>query len=329
MKRFGASHTSFSLADKPSLGAPSKVYEAGRKKLFSLLTEFTYAKVLDVQQIPQPDGSVFYHGKCFLVRSSHKNISEVYFDKNGRIRGQNIHIGPCELVDAPLGKNHSLSHPSPGDILIGSLVPNFKQGKKQSHILKGWSMNAKVVLELLRLVEHGTRKPEIDSKQLLRQNISTIGKPSSFNDDFWMLARVILWGNLKPLVYLHSTQGGKVKSSITEESLSLSKKADEFVYIVSRSLEDDDILSDFSLFFVVEEQVVAPYIPPTDPPSGRRVWPPEPAAAYAAAVDGFNWKQSVIPVAESITPPYVPSSPCYAPSSPIVPTSPKMSDDEI
>jgi hypothetical protein len=145
-------------------------------------------------------------------------------------------------------------------------------------------------------------------------------------DDFWMLARMILWGNLRPLIVLHSLQTGtkcKEDPSAAEIAacgeLKLSCSSYEFISGLAFKLEDSDLLTDFASSFVMPAFQSYGYgiqRPPTPPYASSN------APAYAPSSPAY------VPSSPSYapsSPAYAPSSPAYAPSSPVYrPSSPSI-----
>lgn len=218
-----------------------------------------------------------------------RTISErTFYDKGGRLRyNSTFDIGPCKLIDAAWGRDHVSANPQIGDILIGVIEPNEKAGKgRPPKVLRSWSRHGKIILELSRIVEFGTAMQELDTRQLLRQTEcdmiqqtaaaqamraymggggggaggggggggSSSSNPNEANstDDFWMLVRLILWGNLRPFTVLHFLQTRtkcKEEPSVIEiaaaSNIKISCSAYDFISGLAFKLEDPDIFNDF------------------------------------------------------------------------------------
>lgn len=329
MNRRGASTASKRIrSDEISA---SKTFPNARKKLDEILKCYSFCKVTEIVHVPSKDGRPsFYHGICTTIKNSrfNTNCEKVFFDKGGRLRyNSNLEIGPCKLLDAAWGREHSTSLPQIGDIIVGVLEDNLKQSNKLSKVMRGWSRNGKILLELSRIVEFGTSMHEYEIDKLLTQNeckmqsIMPDGSKNTSNDfigsdDFAILAKIILWGNLRPVAVLYSIQGQRnciVSPSAIELAncgdLKLSCKAFEFISSLSFKLEDPDILSCFMDLFKPEPpKIIEKFVRSPTPPLLPQAAPPE---------EGMFSPPSPPYIPSS--PPYYPSSPIYAPSSPLLP----------
>ena len=270
---------------RPRIEIATKTYPVARKKLNELLKTFSYVKVSEITNAPPKDGRPeFFH--CVATTQSNSKFNEnserVFLDKGGRLRNNStFDIGPCKLIDAAWGREHPSAIPQIGDILIGVLEQNQRSTKKFSKVLKSWSRHGKIIMELSRLVEFGTAKSEFEARELLRQSecamidaavsaaalgdtmVSKYSRPQQqlSTDDFWILARIVLWGNIRPLVVLHSIQTGtkcKDEPSETEKlscsDIKISCPAREFISCLSFRLEDPDIIKDFIESFEIKQE---------------------------------------------------------------------------
>jgi hypothetical protein len=327
--RRGSSHVSRRARDD-SL-APTRTFPAARAKLNEFLKSFSYVKVVEVNQLPAKDGRpAFFHG-VGLTQSNSKfggKSEQVFFDKGSRLRHSSlIEVGPCKLIDAAWGRDHSSANPQVGDILIGVLTDNLKPKSRITKCLRSWSRHGKIIMELSRMVEFGTHMSEMDVRAILRQGESALAATallretqavhcmhlrhaSSSTDDFWILVRIILWGNLRPLVVMHSLKtGAKTKVDITDAEKSafadikLSCAPLDFITNVSSRFEDPDIFVNFS--DQLEDPPAAPEPLPTFTQSYSIPYQ-APPSVYQPFVPGGT------------SPPYQPEphSPQYAPKSP-------------
>lgn len=353
MRRHGASHSS----KRARVDVPSKTYPAARRKLNEILKAFCFVKVSEVTNKPAVHGKPeFYHGVgTTQSNSKFESFSErAFFDKGGRLRyNSTFDIGPCKLLDAAWGRDHPSALPQIGDILIGVLENNCgghgeKSKSRIPKVLRSWSRHGKIIMELSRMVEYGTSISEFDSRSILRQNecamvdqalaasslgvnISSVRTGASSADDFWMLARLILWGNVRPLVVLHSIETGcKCKTEpssaekIASSELKLSCSAYDFLSGLAFKLEDSELMKDFtdSLDIVASMPLAETTIPPLPPPPSFSHF------GYGYGVQIHCQPQdppqaSVAPYMGNVTPPYAPSSPTYMPKSPsYAPSSP-------
>jgi hypothetical protein len=250
-------------------------------------------KVSEVIHKPPINGRPeFYHGVGATQSNSRFESSSerVFFDKGGRLRyNATFDIGPCKLMDAAWGRDHPSALPQIGDILIG-VLENNSGGPSKSRIpkvIRSWSRHGKIIMELSRMVEFGTGLTEFDARSILRQNecdmVEQVAKSvpllganitpitrsgGSSADDFWMLARLILWGNVRPLVVLHSMQTSikcKIEPTsaelIASSELKLSCSAYDFLSGLAFKLEDSDLLKDFSDSLEVVAVQIQPSLP--------------------------------------------------------------------
>ena len=170
-----------------------------------------------------------YTGEAIEIvfRESREKPKLIFFDKFGRNRNQ-LAIGPIHLVQAPMGLDHASAMPTVGEILVGSLVPNTRKSHLE-FVLRGWSSDAKPLQELLRLLKFGTRYHELEVRASLVQSACLLLQcPDSLRksrDDIYMTARVILWGNLRPLQILASLQNEdyQLKKPASNEEIEMAK----------------------------------------------------------------------------------------------------------
>jgi hypothetical protein len=184
--------------------APS--FQDARKALVSTLENLSFLKVVTVQ-VAQHGA---YTGEAVEVhfRDARDRPKLVFFDKFGRSRSL-LKIGPISLAQAPLGFDHPTSVPTVGEILVGSLVPNTRKSHLD-HVLRGWSSEAKPLYELLRILKFGTKSSEFECRSLLLQPSSSLLQSpdhlKAARDDIYMMARIILWGSIRPLQVLAHIQ---------------------------------------------------------------------------------------------------------------------------
>jgi hypothetical protein len=191
---------------------------------------------------------------------------------------------------------------------------------------------------------------------LMPQRVKRI---TSSADDFWMLARIILWGTLRPLVVLHSMQVG-VQCKNTPDAIEIASASDlkiscsayDFVSGISFRLEDGEILKEFSEEFTdkpfspdpkaFQQRVQSPQgygldlnkTPPWEPRKNEaKVFAPSspfqlrPSSPFFAPSSPSYAPKSPehLPKMAPSSPAYAPKSPNYAPSSPaFAPSSPKI-----
>lgn len=308
----------------------SKTFEDARKSLSDLLGNLSFVKVVALQK--SPTGA--YSGEA--VDLFKKDM--VFFDKFGRSRSY-LTVGPITLVQAAMGFDHPSSIPSVGEILVGTSVPNTRKSHLTA-VLRGWSSDAKPLHELLRMVRFGTKKSEFENRSLLIQQAGILPGLQIYRDEIYMLARIVLWKNLRPVQVLAQVQdpGYSLKDPASEieinaaKSLYLSNKAKLYVELVSVKLSCPEILETFLEGF---KDITAPPPPVTAPVTaqvyGREVYPFRAPCAHTFDGDTCTSCSFVKfrPVSPSEPPAYNPTSPreTYNPTSPL-PASPTYAFEE-
>jgi len=299
--------------------APS--FQVGRKALVDILDNLSFVKVVSIQM----NARGIYHGEAIEVhfRNTKERPKLVFFDKLGRSRSL-MRIGPMQLAQAPLGFDHAGSVPTVGDILVGSLVPNTRKSHLD-HVLRGWSSEAKPLWELLRILKFGTTSSEFEARAILVQPAaSMIQAPDHMKttrDDIYMVARIILWGNLRPLQILASKQMSiPLKEPATETELEqvtdirLSNGPSEFLDLLMAKLNDSALMERYLDGFTVE--------PPKSEASLSHQHDEGPAYSrvpYANAEPYLPTTEPYLPTTEPYLPtaePYVPKSPLYGSVTP-------------
>ena len=359
MKRQGASHSS----KRQRVDNPTKTYPNARRKMNDLLKAFSFVKISEITILPAQNGKPdFFHGFGMSLTNSRFNNSaeRVFFDKSGRLRANTtFDIGPCKLIDAAWGRDHHTALPQIGDIIVGILEENTRiaKGTKTPKVIRSWSRHGKIIMDLSRMVEYGTGVSEFENRLILRQSecalaaqvilansIVAASVPVSCSksalgaDDFWSLARIVLWGNIRPLAVLHHVQTGTLCKEPPSQSelasakdLNLSCSAFDFVTGISFKLEDAEIFKDFSELLLNPPVVAEPK--PTRWGNAEDLKIQQPPNTYYTSYSvfggyGSNTMNSSGAKEGSGTPPYMPSSPApsspaYVPSSPVyAPSSP-------
>jgi hypothetical protein len=299
-----------------------------RGALVQLIENLTFVSVVSVQQ---SKGSYYGEAIELQFRDTRERPALIFFDKFGRSRSM-ITIGPIRLAQAPLGHDHHSSVPSVGEILVGSMVPNTRSGSHLSQVLRGWSSDAKPLKELLRLLKFGTRTSEFEARSLLMQSSCLLMQcPPDIRksrDDIYMVARAILWANVRPLQILASIEEPeryKLKKEATEEELSAAKsarisyKASEFVDLLIVKLSDAKLSEAFMDGLEYQRPKTPEYRPKTPEYNAYQAYDP---AAYNPPTTASNLAAFV---AYQKMPAYTfaPVQPeTYMPSSPMSPKSP-------
>lgn len=322
---------------------PPKVqrgFEATRRKLVEVLAQLTFMKVT-VVTFPQTSmraGTHFQGEAVEVFPGKHQaNRPKVaFFSRFGRGHGQTKIVGSFTLVDCPISPTHSTAVPAVGDILVGSLTPATKG--KIPFELRGWTNNAKPLLELARILQFGTRMGAKEVQSLLRQpassaasmylrlNATTLSptekawaeKASEATDDIWCLARIVCFGNLEQ-----------------DSTLKLSQSLQQFVEGLIVQFGDEEMLEAWDKVKppppVYEQTSHAVYgaanLYQVTANQMSSLFPP----TSATTVTPFQWKpvetvQWTGPPKQAVAAPmmaddgvYSPPSPKYAPSSPVYP----------
>lgn len=209
--------------------APPKLqrgFEMTRRKLVEMLAQFTFMRVT-VVTFPECALRTGRHFQgeaveVFPGKHSHSQPRTAFFSRFARGNGLSF-FGVCQLVDCPISLDHPSAIPQVGDILVGACLKTAKG--KLPYELRGWSNNAKPLLELARIAQFGTRMSEKELATLLkqpgcslakiflrlnenkpldpanafeqRQRLQTARNNVLATDDFWALARIVCFAKLE------------------------------------------------------------------------------------------------------------------------------------
>jgi hypothetical protein len=312
--------------DLKPLVAPTiqKGFESTRRRLVEALQQVSFVRICVVTF---PESTVragqHFQGEAIEVfpGKSHGHPRTCFFSRFGRGFGSSQILGSFSLIDCPFDVAHSTAIPQVGDILIGSLS-QAKKGKIPFE-LRGWSNNAKPLLELARVLQYGTRMGEAELKNLLKQPASASAnmylrlnpqmpeaqkvaarKSVDAQDDLWCLARMVCFGKLEE-----------------DKTLKISKPYVELVDGLVIKYGDEEMLEAWSK--IRPQEYTPEYTPEAYPAYGGYGVTPGYAPVYSFAPTAPNAFPSTptYPSSPPESPKYVPSSPVYAPSSP--PQSPK------
>lgn len=232
----------------------ANTFDTARRNLDELMSGLTFLKVVCVQRTGTGAGAS-YTGEAVEVLGNGQQKRLAFFDKFGRNRSF-LTLGPITLSQAAMGFDHASSVPSVGEILVGTLVANTRKSHL-AHVLRGWSSDAKPLQELARILRHGTKRSEFENRDILMQPAGLLPSTSShiscYRDEIYMLARVVLWGNLRPLQVLASVQDPlielKVPASEAEKlaakTVKISQAAKAFVETITVKLSCSDIMEAF------------------------------------------------------------------------------------
>jgi hypothetical protein len=363
-KRQGANRLATSTTQNVK-AAPS--FAVARRALFEILSQYCFGKIVELVEMPATDTRLsFFHGKVLIVNNSYftnaKNQNQnqskpeqLFFDKAGRQKSM-ISIGPMKLIDTVYGHGHKNSVPQLGEILIGLKVENTneKRSKTQPFIFRSWSMNGKVMLDLFRMVQYGTKMSDLEIRPMFRQGAGAVAqkmmdaskdslpfeqkvsmcKCVKAVDDIYIVAKMILWGNMRLLTVLHCLQTDSTLNQTATDAeidaasdLKLSANALEFVQGISQKLNDDSIMKYFTDSFSKfsgsdkdKEKAVAPWKPyeydygygvSTKTDEGMVVKPSSPVYGGGGAASPYAPSSPVYGGGGGAASPFAPSSPMY------------------
>lgn len=365
VKRHGATRPAHATTTNVK-AAPS--FNVGRRALYDLLSQYCFGKIIEMVEMPATNTRTsFFHGKVLVVTNSYfqqstsKNQTtlpeHLYFDKAGRQKSM-LSIGPVKLIDTAQGLHHKSSVPQLGELLIGLKVENTneKRSKTQPFIFRSWSMNGKIILELFRMVQYGTKMSDLEIRPLFRQSAGIVaqkvmdasGESLPFEqrvamckcvkavDDIYVLAKMILWGNMRLLSVLHCQQSKSTLRQVATDAendaakdLRISASSLDFVRSISQKLNDDKIMEHFMDSFMTfdsggnDEPFKKSDAPLADAPWKPYPSPPAPTTITEAVYD-YNTNTNTYESKGATTPTYAPSSPLYGHNSPhtYAPSSP-------
>lgn len=307
---------------------PPKVqrgFEITRRKLVETLSELVFMRV---KVITFPE-SVLRKGTHFQgeaeevfpgrTQQHHRRPRMAFFSRYSRSQGLSI-LGTFQIVDCPIGPSHSSAIPQVGDILVGSLISTEKG--KIPFELRGWSNNAKPLLELSRIAQYGTRMSEKELVQLLRQPGSLAAniylrlhsnllasekilaeKSAQAADDLWCLTRIICFGRLDD-----------------DKTLKTSKDFTEIVDNLAIKYADEELLEAWTKVRPQEykpEENFATYAPS----NYSAAYTSDPNYPQFNPVQQQYIQQQKWTPAEVLSRLHAQKPPAYHPTSPILPTS--------
>jgi hypothetical protein len=333
---------------------PPKVqrgFEITRRKLVETLSKLTFMRVTMVTFPPSAlRTGTHFQGEAeevFPGKFQQRKGRTAFFSRYARSQGLNI-LGTFQVIDAPIGLNHSSAIPQIGDILVGSITET-KKGKIP-YELRGWSNNAQPLLELYRISQYGTRMSEKELIGLLKQpgsaaakiflrlnrNLSQSEKQLAekavqAQDDLWCLARIVCFGRLEE-----------------DKTLNTSKGFVEIVDNLAMKYGDEELLDEWTKVrpeqydpetSYVHQQQQSMYMQQQQPVYQQPMLNmfqnySQPQISQPANVNwntSGNWnpkdviQQARLALTEATTQEFAPTSPKYAPTSPVYnPTSPKI-----
>lgn len=350
IKRHGANRNAFSTTPNVK-AAPS--FAVARRSLYEILNQYCFGKIVELVEMPATETRLsFFHGKILVVNNSYfqqqgtcKNAVPEYlfFDKAGRQKSM-ISIGPVKLIDTVHALGHKNAVPQLGEILIGLKVENTneKRLKLQPFIFRSWSMNGKIILDLFRMVQYGTKMSDLEIRPLFRQTAGAVaqkikeasGESLPFEqkvsmlkcvraiDDIYIVAKMILWGNVRLLTVLHSLQSDSCLLQVATEAeinaasdLKISATALEFVHGISQKLNDDKIMIHFTECFRTFSGVEVGKKDNDQATRDPAPWRPyDLPQTDQTKSDAAPWKPIDVQLG-AMSPTYAPSSPMYGESN--------------
>jgi hypothetical protein len=327
------------------------MFQKARKELHKHLKKYMFSLVTRAVTVPADcvleggEVSHYYTTTDELIVGSAKKNGSVWIKKKSRARQHQL--GPVLLAS-------SNSLPKPGDIVFGEAVkgPEHKFGrqsfKEERHSFKWWICPGAPLYYLATMVLKGTSETEDSLRQLL--------KLQGDFDDLWMLARVVLFNNVKCFVDLLDPQFQ------AKQSIKLREPPAVFIQQVAVWLDDFSVITEFQRLQALSPTNTASSIPSlaqvTSFPEGagattanttlgpqrkfigrkrpfvteeyKTEYHPEEYNPDDTQFDFSHRRPAGVTSApgpskryDPVTPPYVPASPPYVPASPpYVPTSP-------
>jgi hypothetical protein len=291
-------------------------YESARRKVAETLANLNFARVVSVIQNTSRSnrGDFMFQGEVeevFCGKHGRHAARHAFFSKFTRNESGVSVMGCFNLADTPMGTAHLSSVPQIGDVLVGSFVTATAKGKLP-YEFKGWCNNGKPLLELMRILQFGSRMSKGELHTLLRQPASVTAsfalrlqaaslgstrivaqRAAEAQDDIWLLARALCFRELD-----------------IDPKLKLSKPHFEILNQLAMTTLDEEMLEDLQkLAPPVPEQPL--HIPPshftgfTDPAAGYSAGT---LAGYGIGNYGYGIKPQELPEGGK-TPPYFPSSP--------------------
>jgi len=307
-------------------------FEVSRRKVVESLSNMNFAKIVSIVQLPNkvdPSEPHFQGEVEEVFPSKHRTSPKHAFFSRFTRNTQGVSVMGCfQIVDTPMGTCQASALPQLGDVLVGSFVEAGRKGKIPFEF-KGWCNNGKPLLELLRVLQFGTRMSCKELHTLLRQpasitaafalrlNSNTITltqrrhaqKVSQSADDIWNIARALCFKDLS-----------------LDESLKTSVPHWDMMTQLAMNTLDEEFLDDLNKVKPNGEQFDSynigygqGYSLPQESDFGnfgnKTPEYPSTTANYSGG---------------SVTPPYAPSSPqpsspAYAPSSPVTKSPPRLS----
>ena len=320
-------------------------FEVSRRKVVEALTNMNFAKIVSIVQLPNkldPTEPHFQGEVEEVFASKHRSAPRHAFFSRFSRNTQGVSVMGCfTIVDTPMGTAQASALPQLGDVLVGSFVEAGRKGKIPFEF-KGWCNNGKPLLELLRVLQFGTRMSAKELHTLLRQPASITAafalrlnantsasqrrhaqKVSQSVDDIWNIARALCFKDLS-----------------LDESLKTSMPHWDMMTQLAMVTLDEEFLDDLNKIKPACEMYVPdpppPFVPQQSYGYGISLTG-EMIGAYGAGAYGTN-NNSLMPQPSDFgnktpeyyptsssgkTPPYVPASPPYQPSSPsFAPSSP-------
>jgi hypothetical protein len=309
-------------------------FEVSRRKVVESLTNMNFARIVSIVTLPNKVDPLEPHFQGEVEEvfpSKHRSAPKHAFFSRFTRNTQGVSVMGCfQIVDTPMGTCQASALPQLGDVLVGSFVEAGRKGKIPFEF-KGWCNNGKPLLELLRVLQFGTRMSTKELHTLLRQpasitaafalrlNSSTITlsqrrhaqKVSQSADDIWNIARALCFKDLS-----------------LDESLKTSISHWDMMTQLAMNTLDEEFLDELNKVK-----------PPSDHTPNASDYSFETGQGYtlpqASDFGNYGNKTPEYPSTTTtkysggMTPPYAPSSPqpsspAYAPSSPVSKSPPRL-----
>lgn len=317
-------------------------FEVSRRKVVEALSNMNFAKIVSIVQLPNkldPSEPHFQGEVEEVFASKHRTAPRHAFFSRFARNTQGVSVLGCfTIVDTPMGTCQASALPQLGDVLVGSFVEAGRKGKIPFEF-KGWCNNGKPLLELLRVLQFGTRMSSKELHTLLRQPASITAsfalrlnantsasqrrhaqKVSQCVDDIWNIARALCFKDLS-----------------LDESLKTSVSHWDMMTQLAMVTLDEEFLDYLNKIKPASEMFVPDPVEYSPSIVGYGVGAygvqAQGYGMYGAHVAGTTLPQAsdfgsktpeYYPAGGGKTPPYVASSPSFLPSSPAyAPSSPK------
>lgn len=330
-------------------------FEVSRRKVVEALSNMNFAKIVSIVQLPNkldPSEPHFQGEVEEVFASKHRTAPKHAFFSRFSRNTQGVSVLGCfTIVDTPMGTCQASALPQLGDVLVGSFVEAGRKGKIPFEF-KGWCNNGKPLLELLRVLQFGTRMSSKELHTLLRQpasitaafalrlNANTTAsqrrhaeKVSKSVDDIWNIARALCFKDL--------SLDESLKTSVSHwdmmTQLAMVTLDEEFLDELNKIKPACEIFVPDPVEFTAQRTMAyglefgggqgqgyggyaAPY--------GASTTLPQPSDFGSKTPEYNIGGGGKTPPYRASSPSFLPSSPGYAPSSPVSKSPPRLLNSE-